>query len=309
MAKVENVLAAALFACITGAAVSNSPDLSKLETATKFGPFSSREVASAALIVVLLSWATATSPETRRSLIKLLPSTVFLLKWTLIVFGYFGAVVGILFVFEIWHIGLTVPTLLWVLTAGTMGAFRSMSSEDQPMSLKKLFSISLFAGWIVGIYTFAFSVELVYLSLSALVAGMAVVAEKHNPKAYSLVNYAYGILVVAALIPPIIGLIQRPLDRIYIESFMVPVVGFLALLTLVRVLALYVVYEGIGLRLRLYSGSDAVRRYALWQCVLHFHVRLAALRRFRTLAARDLFWAKSREDVDEVLTRYGRGGG
>lgn len=219
---------------------------------------------------------------------------------------YFGAVAGIFFIVGIWHIGLIIPTSLWVITVGIISAFRSMNVERKPVSFREVSSVSLVAGWFVSLYTFAFVLELVYQSLAALLAGMAVLVERRSPKEHAVANVAYVALVIAAVIPPILGLIQRPFDRGYIESLLLPVIGLLALLPLVHVLGLYVLYEGINSRLRLYAGSDDVRRYALLQTFRHFHVRLSALRRFRTAAARDLFWSKTSEDVDELFRRYGR---
>ena len=214
-------------------------------------------------------------------------SAIFLLKWTLIVLAYYAVIVLLLFFFGVWHRGLIVPTGLWILTVGVAGAFKGMSGRGQPVSLKAAFSVSLIAGWFVSLYTFSFVVEVIYQPLVIFIVVAARLSEKEDAMTRSVINVAYATLGLTALIPPIVGLIQQPLDRSYIESLMLPIVGLCTLLPLAYAFSLYSLYDGIGVRLRLYAGSEDVRRYALKRTFRHFHVRHGALLRFRTVAARD----------------------
>lgn len=303
--KAEYFLASALFVCITGAAISLSPELTALITATTFGPFSSREVASAITIFAFFLWALLKSADVRRSFGALAPTMRFLFKWIIVALLYYAAIVSALFYLGIWHTGLAVPTSLWILTVGIVSAFRGMSGSEQPTSLKAAVSASLIAGWFVSLYTFSFIIELLYQPLIALIAGAAVLSEKEGAATKYMINAIYTVLGLMAFTPPIIGLIQQPFDRSYIESLLLPIVGLFTALPLAHGLSLYSLYGGISVRLRLYAASDDVRRYALRRTVRHFHVRRASLERFRTTAARDLFWAQSRGEVDEAFRRHG----
>jgi len=304
-ARAEKFLASALFVCITGAAISNSPELSELFLATTFGPFSSREVASAVTLLAFFLWALVKSADVRRSLRALAPSTRFLTKWILVVLLYYAVIVSILFYLEVWHTGLTVPTSLWILTVGIVSAFKGMSGREQPPSLKAAVSASLIAGWFVSLYTFSFIIELVYQPMIALIAGVAVFSEKESAATKNAISIIYTVLGLMAFTPSIVGLIQQPVDRGYIESLLLPIIGFFTVLPLAHGLSLYSLYEGIGIRLNLYSASDDVCKYALLRTLRHFHVRRAALEQFRTAAARDLFWAQSRAEVDEAFRKHG----
>ena len=304
-AKTEYVLAAALFACITGAALSNSPTFTALATATTFGPFSSREVASAVLLLALVTWAAAKSAGVRKSLVALRTSAPFLLKWTLVASSYYALVIVLLFLVGLWHGGLTVPTCLWVLTVGIAGAFKGMTGQGALFDFKTALSTSLIAGWFVSLYTFNLVVELVYQPLIIVMIVAERMSEEEGAVTRSVISVVYTILGLTAFIPPIVGLVQQPFDRSYIESLTLPIVGLCTLLPLAYVFSLYSLYDGICVRLRLYAGSENVRRYALMRTILRFHVRHDALLRFRTVAARDLFWCQTKGEVDEAFRKHG----
>ena len=303
--KAENFLAVALFACISGAALSNSPTVTALATATTVGLFSSREVAAAVLLLALVTWAAAKSGDVRKSLISLKSSLSVLLKWLLIAFSYYALAVLLLFLIGLWHVGLIVPTFLWVLTAGTAGAFRGMRGQGAPIDLRAALSITLVAGWFVSLYTFNLVVELVYQPLILVMIVAERISEEEGAVTRNVISVVYTILGLTAFIPPIVGLIQQPFDRSYVESLILPIVGLCTLLPLAYTFSLYSVYDGINARLRLYAGSEDVRRYALRRTFRRFHVRHSALLRFRTVAARDLFWAQTKGDVDEAFGKHG----
>ena len=256
------------------------------------------------MLLAILSWATVKSADVRKSLIAIMPSIPFLLKWTLIVLVYYTVIAFLLLSLGVWHRGLIVPTSLWILTVGVVGAFKGMSGRDQPLNLKSAISLSLIAGWFVSLYTFNLLLELVYQPLVLLMVGAAIMSKKEDAVTRNVINVAYTILGLTALTPPIIGLIQEPFDRSYVETLVLPFGGLLALLPLAYALSLYSLYEGINVRLRLYAASDDVRRYALLRTLRRFHVRRAALQRFRTAAALDLFWSQSRVEVDEVFRKH-----
>ena len=273
--------------------------------ATTFGPFSSREVASAITLLAFFLWALVKSADVRRSLSALAPSIRFLVKWILVVLLYYTVIVAILFYLGVWHTGLAVPTSLWILTVGIVSAFKGMSGREQSSSLKAAVSASLIAGWFVSLYTFSFIIELVYQPLIALIAGAALLSEKEGAATKNAINVIFTVLGLMAFTPPIVGLIQQPVDRSYIESLLLPIVGLFTVLPLAYALILYSLYEGISVRLNLYAASDDVSKYALLRTLRHFHVRRTALERFRTTAARDLFWAQSRAEVDEAFRKHG----
>ena len=135
-------------------------------------------------------------------------------------------------------------------------------------------------------------------------AGAALLSEKEDAKTRSVIKFVYTTLGLMAFTPPIVGLIQEPFNRSYIESLILPIVGLFALLLLTHALSLYSLYEGINVRLRLYAASDDVRRYALRRTLVRFHVRRAALQRFRTAATLDLFWSQSKAEVDEAFRKH-----
>lgn len=303
--KADNFLAAALFACISGAALSTSSAVTALATATTVGPFSSREVATAGLLLALVTWAVAKSGDVRTSLISLRSSLSVLLKWLLTAFSYYALAVLLLFLIGLWHAGLIVPTCLWVLTVGIAGAFRGMRGQGVPFDFKAALSTSLIAGWFVSLYTFNLIVELVYQPLILVMIVAERVSEEEGAVTRNMISVVYAILGLTAFIPPIVGLIQQPFDRSYVESLILPIVGLCTLLPLAYTFSLYSVYDGINARLRLYAGSEDVRRYALGRTFRRFHVRHGALLRFRTVAARDLFWAQTKGEVDEAFGKYG----
>ena len=302
--KAEIFLAAALFVSITGAALSNSAALTEMAMTTTFGPFSSREVASATLLITLLSWAMVKSADVRESLVAIAAKAPFLLKWTSIMLTYYAAVVGVFFLLGIWHRGLIVPASLWILTVGVIAGFKSMSGQDQPVNFRAVFLASLIAGWFVSLYPFGFVVELMYQLLLAFLAVAAVLSKKADYKMHATVSGAYGGLALIAIVPPTIGLVQQPYDHKYIESLVLPVVGLFTLMPLVHAIGLYSLYEGIYVRPRVHADSDDVRRYALMRALHHFHVRRAALQRFRKAAARDLLRAQTRSEVEDVFSKH-----
>ena len=232
-------------------------------------------------------------------------SAPFLVKWTLIASSYYALVVVLLFLVGAWHGGLTVPTCLWVLTVGIIGAFNGMGREGSPVDLKAALSASLIAGWFVSLYTFSLIIELVYQPVAFVMVVAEGISEKEDAITRNMIKAVYTMLGLAAFIPPIVGLVQQPFDRSYVESLILPIVGLSTLLPLAYIFSLYSLYDGISVRLRLYAGSENVRRYALSRTFRRFHVRHGALLRFRTVAARDLFWAQTKGEVDEAFGKYG----
>ena len=201
-------------------------------------------------------------------------------------------------------VGLIVPASLWILTVGVIAGFKSMSGQDQPVNFRAVFLASLIAGWFVSLYPFGFVVELMYQVLLAFLAVAAVLSKKADYKMHATVSGAYGGLALIANVPPTIGLVQQPYDHKYIESLVLPVVGLFTLMPLVHAIGLYSLYEGIYVRPRVHADSDDVRRYALMRALHHFHVRRAALQRFRTAAARDLLRAQTRSEVEDVFSKH-----
>ena len=275
--------------------------------ATSFGPFSSRQVASAILLAMLLSLAVLRLQGFRQSLRDLVRAALPLCTWALTVLIYYVAVVSVLYYLQIWHVGLAVPTTIWVLTAGLATVFKNIDGKWRQVNLRVQVVFSIALGWLVSLYTFPLLVEMVYQIVAATVTVMQVVVARAaiGSRFSSNVLWLTSMLLLAlALIPPIDGLIRQPFDPVYVESMLLPLVGFVSLMPISYMLSLSVLYRDIHRRLSRDVRSQKARRYALLRTIVHFHVRHRALHRFRTAAAGDLFSVQTRQDVDRAFERH-----
>jgi hypothetical protein len=190
---------------------------------------------------------------------------------------------------HVWEPHLTTTTVFWF--AGTaLALFLAFddAAEDSHFFRRRVAraaSLTVLVGFMSGLRTFGFVIELVAIPVLVVLGGMAALAE-HKAEFRQLKGCvtwciaAAGCMMVAYSFS---GLIQKPsayITESTARSLLVPIVLTCCVLPFIYALAVYGSLDGILSQLRSHLRDDpAVYRYARWRIVMATRLRLRRVRR------------------------------
>jgi len=224
--------------------------------------------------------------------------------------AYVGAGVAVLHHFEIWGLSNLKATVLWFFTAGLamVGEVAESQQEDRYFLRAVLdgFKISVVLEFVVNFYPLPLIGELVLVPFTAFLACMLVIAESKEEfkPVRTLLN---GLLSIFGL-----GLLAYAGYRIYADApaflapatfaeFLLPILLTIVCLPCLWLLATYVSYENLFVRLQFFISDASLRSFVKAQLLLRLHLNYPAVNRWSKLFIPEC--PSTREAVLESIVR------
>ena len=189
---------------------------------------------------------------------------------------YLGAFVYALNYFELWSDATTKDFTFWLFGAGLPLLFGvtslRMRSDFKPLVWKAI-TLTVLLEFIVGLYTFSFIAELILAPILFLVLLMKGYLEVYPDKdpdglVYRALNFILSTVGVSVLVYLCYSLYVAPHQLFSIQaaiSFSLPIVLTIFYLPFIYCLSLFVLYEGIFVRLPYLFKEKKLRRRVWWQ--------------------------------------------
>ena len=220
--------------------------------------FSTREIASAVYIVVLLIWL-CSRPHGFKSVLNLLKSTCkpIILLPILFLFIYAAVIIYGLQVLPLWEWVLIKDVILWVLFVATPIFFKAGTRklDTYPFSRMVLdnFLLSAFLEFFIGTFTFSLGAELIVIPVFTFITVLKDFNRKNTPKEHLKVYDGIAVVAGAVLF---FCTVKVAIDVISSEglistlvSFSIPVIFSVAFLPVIYLLAVWAQYHDLFVRL------------------------------------------------------------
>jgi len=214
----------------------------------------------------------------------------------------------------LWHLWMLKDTLFWLFGSGVILLFNIDKAAKEERYFKSVtienLKFATILTFILNLYVFNIWVELALAPILAVLAMLIVVAgtkaeygpaEKLFKWVMGLVGAGLLVYVTASLLADFKGFATLK----NLEDFLVPVALTLTLLPFIYILALYMSYELIFVRLGMFlrERQDLVR-FAKWQAVRSCRLRLGSVRRFSGEYTNRLGRARDRAKMAAVVTEF-----
>ena len=252
--------------------------------------FNSREIAIGIWLLVLFCYAAlhSTVRVAFVGLWKAFCRRQILVSLGLIAGYIISTIIG-LFQVGVWDLGQFKNTILWSLSVAIVSLFRiSQMIEDDHYfrnALKDNFKLIAIFEFVVTFYTFPLLVELILVAVVAILVVMQAYTE--GKKEYSnltrLVDYLLTVFGGSLVVYAFYMLVVDSGSFFQVKTltdFGLPIALTLLFFPFLFVLALYVNYENVFLRINLIYKQPPLRRYAKHTALVGFHVRIALLKRW-----------------------------
>lgn len=249
-----------------------------------------REIAALLWMFAFINWMTW-KPNVRKSSVALFRA-FFQRKIILslaIAAIWICACIWILLQCGLWQWGNFKTTLVWVITFAfvTMLDINRVSEDNTYFrkTVRDTISATAAVAFVAESYSFSLPVELLFVPILVLVAGMKVMSEG-KPELAQVNKLCYAILIIAGLTYFGYGAYQAVINFNEFASwfnfreFIVPILLSLLFLPFMYVFSAYVVYETIFVRLNCLVKDKALCRYAKYRAIFGFGLDLDLLRRW-----------------------------
>lgn len=224
--------------------------------------------------------------------------------------GYLTGVVAVLYRYDLWAITYLKGTVLWFFTAGlAMVAEVSMREQDHgyfPRIVLHGFKISVVLEFVVNLYPLPLIGELFLIPFAVLLAFMLVVAESKEEfkPVLGLLNGLLsflGLSLLAYAAYQIYADASNFLTPATLSEFLLPLVLTIVFLPCLWLLATYVSYERLFIRLQLFISDARLRSFAKTQLLLRLHLNYRAINRWSKIFVFER--PNTRESVLESIAR------
>lgn len=267
-----------------------------------------REVASAIWLLIFAAWAFS-KREVRSAFGTVLDAftkKVILVPFSLLI-SHTLASVWALNQIGLWDFTQTKNTLLWFVGVAAVSFFRINKIADDrhyfKNAIKDNLKIIVFIEFLVTFYTFPLVVELIFVPFMAVIGALLVVSE--TDEKYILVQKVLSKLIEVIGISIIIYTAYRLAVNFNdfaqaqtILDFSVPIALSIFLLPLIFILHVYMVYEGVFVRMQFSIKDEKLRAYAKKSAIIKYKLDLSALRRWADALNRENIVASS--DIDKL---------
>jgi len=248
-----------------------------------------REKAIAIWLGVFFIWALS-KKSVRDSLISLLKafSKKVILISTILMAFYIGGMLYFFHQVNIWSISYLGDTIIWVVSvafAMFVNIGRTREDDYFRKAIWDNLKIVAFVEFVTNLYVMDLWVELILVPILATLGGVLGVASV-NPK-YDQVESCLRKVVGAVGV----GFIGFALYNIVVDfngfvsvenlkEFLLPLMLTLAFLPFIYVMAIYVTYDLIFMRINHLIKHPALARYAKWKTIAILHLNLRALNKW-----------------------------
>lgn len=248
-----------------------------------------REIAAAIWLLIALVWALFNG-NIRHALLAVLKA--FVTKKIIVPFAlmvlYILAMILCFERFGFWNVSATKDTIIWA----TGSAFITFVNLNKVAQDERYFESAILDNvkftvileFIINLYVFSLIIELVLLPvISLLVVLNAVVESKPEYKRVkTLLNSVLGLLGLVVIVFTVREILIDMEGFVSIEnlkSFFLPLLFTLTFLPFVYLVALYIQYESLFVRVNVANKSSDLAKFAKWKIFTTCHVDLSKLTR------------------------------
>ena len=279
---------------------------------SSYWALNNREIAIIIWISIFLIW-TLLKPSIRKSFIELLKA--FFLKKiiisTILMFLYISFMVGLTYQMGFWKPSQIKNTIIWTLfVAFLMLANINKFSEDEIFFRKTVldnFKLIIFLEFILNFYVFNIVIEIILFPIMVLLVTTLAFAET-DPKNKQVETVLNAILIILGIIFLLIAVYniysnyKSFLTVDNLRDFLLPPIFSIMFLPFIYLMALYVRYEILFMRLGFFIEDPVVRRYAKIKFLFSFQFNLKRLKNWsRRLTGGQI---KNKEDVLKTIRNF-----
>jgi hypothetical protein len=254
----------------------------------EFGPFSSREVAVAVCVVVLLVFflRSAKIRESLKSVIKAFFAAKLIVLY-LIIIVYSLIPLGIFYYFGLWRHSLIKDASFWLIFSAlpTLMTVRKADGQYFKNILYDNLKFSIVIEFIVGLHTFHIFVEII-MTLFALFIGGIIAVSGRDPK-HKVVNALFtrlaqiiGIVILLTAIYSFAADIKENITLDKFEEFSLPILLGIWIIPLLYLLYIYMAYENIYTSMKFSIKNQELYKFAKVHAFFHFKFNTASLKRW-----------------------------
>jgi hypothetical protein len=273
--------------------------------------FNSREIAISIWVFLFLVWS-FTRKDFRDHFLKLLisfTSGIILIPLVLMVI-YNMAVVWSLETLGLWRITQLKHTILWFIFTGLAIAYQ-ITDQTVAQSIKRVLKnnvkLIIVLEFVVNAYTFPLVVEIILFPALVMIGARTVMA-KYDSKYSSGENFTKRMLslvgtgIILYVVINIIYDYKKFISISTLHNILLPPILTILFLPFIYILMLYMAYEKLFSRLRIYlRDSKKLQKYAMQKLIIQCKFNLARVQKALGENSYELFDAKSQEDVDRVI--------
>ncbi|MGY6277852.1 hypothetical protein [Methylomonas sp. MgM2] len=273
-----------------------------------------REIATTIWMLLFAAWAFS-KKEVRSSFGSVLDAfakKVILVPFSLLIIHTLASV-WVLSQIGIWNSAQIKNTFLWFIGVAAVSFFRINKIADDPHyfqnAIKDNIKLIVFIEFLVTFYTFNLVVEIVFVPFMALIGALLAVSQ--TDEKYILVQKALSKLIEIIGISIIIYTSYRLIvdfnDFAQVQTvldFFVPIALSIFLLPLIYIFHVYMVYEGVFVRMQFSIKDEKLRTYAKRSSIINYKLDLSALRRWADALNREDIVVSS--DVDKLHEEIAR---
>lgn len=271
-----------------------------------------RELALTIWIIIALIFCIAHS-KIRKSLVQVIKA-LFAWKLTasyLLMFIYISFIVIILKHFGLWDTSNIPLTIIWILSIAFVSLFRFQEANSEDFfkrNLKDSIGVLVVIEYIANFYVFPFWIEFILIPIFTLIGGLLAIAETDN-KYHSIKRVLQFILTSLGLFILILAMYSVLTDFNHFVSietfknFYLPIILSIAFLPFIYLTALFVKYEDLFTRFRIFISDANVLKYAKLKSLSVSNINLWKLNKWSNYVHTS--WRfKSRNEVDTAISEF-----
>jgi len=273
-----------------------------------------REIATAVWLAAFAAWAFSRKDirSSSGSVLDAFAKRQILIPFTLLVFHTLVAI-WLLSRVGIWDSNQIKNTILWFFGVAAVSLFRLPKIADDRFYFKKAITDSLkiivIFEFLVTFYTFSLIVELLFVPFMAFVGALLAVSQ--TDEKYALVENILnrlvemiGLLIIVYTVYKLITDFGDFAQTQTFYDFTVPITLSILLLPLIYVFYVYMVYEGIFVRMQFSIKDESLRKYAKRTSLIKYNLNIPALRRWADALSRENIVDSS--EIDELYKEIAR---
>lgn len=249
-----------------------------------------REIASAIWLLLFAAWAFYRK-EVRSAfgpVFDAFAKKVILVPFSLLIIHTLASV-WVLNQIGIWDSTQTKNTFLWFVGVAAVSFFRINKIADDPHyfknAIKDNLKIIVFIEFLVTFYTFNLVVELIFVPFMALIGALLAVSQTDEKyiQIQKILSKLTEIIGISIIIYTAYRLVVDFNDFAQVQTFLdfcAPIALSIFLLPLIYIFHVYMVYEGVFVRMQFFIKDEKLRAYAKRSAIIKYKLDLSALRRW-----------------------------
>jgi len=273
--------------------------------------FNNREIASI-IWLVIIGLSLQFNRSVRQASINLL-GAFFQWKITAIILLsilYSAAIVWLLWIINFWDIIFLKDTIFWFLGSGFFILMNLNKADKEKNFFKNIFrdnlKLILVLEFIINFHHFSLLAEMLLLPTLTFLAILQVVAEREEKTIIvkNLIDWIFvvtGIIFLVLSIQDIVNNITGFANYSNLKSFTLPIILSISFLPCAYLIAVFMNYESLFVRLGFYLKNKKDLRYAKLRIMQKCRLQLSKI---RTLSPKinNLYNGSTREDIKDIIT-------